>query len=150
VSTVVGALMIMVIAGLLQMPVGRPGVLSYTWKSQHLRQWTWLKSTTDCTNAKRIRRERSGSRMSDTFETDLRELLKKHGRDSNSTTPDFVLARYLLSSLEAFDTATNRRDEWFEGWEKKDQKEKPSDVAAPKTGFLLKLEAIRNRLKKKK
>ena len=33
--------------------------------------------------------------------------------ENESNTPDFILADYLISCLEAFDIATKRRDKWY-------------------------------------
>jgi len=88
-----------------------------------------------------------------TFEAELQELINKHAKDSDSATPDFVLARYLLSCLEAFDQAVTRRDEWYGKHEAAEltaeaPNTKGQAAGGPqKTGFLLKLEEIRNRLK---
>ena len=35
--------------------------------------------------------------------------------ETRSNTPDFILARYLTDCLEAFDRATVRRDEYYDG-----------------------------------
>lgn len=47
-----------------------------------------------------------------TFETDLRRLLNKHSQENESGTPDFILAKYMLSSLQAYNTAVVSRAEW--------------------------------------
>ena len=48
---------------------------------------------------------------------DLREslamLLNTHCMENGSNTPDFLLSEYLLSCLEAFDTATLKRERWY-------------------------------------
>ena len=33
--------------------------------------------------------------------------------ENASDTPDFILAKYLMACLAAFDTATNSREEWY-------------------------------------
>lgn len=48
-----------------------------------------------------------------TFESELRELLNRYGRENGSNTPDFVLADYLNQCLNAFDMAVRSRDNWF-------------------------------------
>jgi len=47
------------------------------------------------------------------LEEELRDLLNKHSRESFSDTPDIILAKYLMSCLAAFETATKRRTAWF-------------------------------------
>ena len=47
------------------------------------------------------------------LEKSLRNLLNEHGAERLSGTPDFVLAGYLKRCLDAFDWATNRRDQWW-------------------------------------
>lgn len=48
-----------------------------------------------------------------TLDDDLRELLNRHSRESMSDTPDFILARYLMDCLAAFEAATRLRDAWY-------------------------------------
>jgi hypothetical protein len=43
------------------------------------------------------------------FERDLTTLLNRHSLENFSNTPDFVLARYLITCLDAFNEATNHR-----------------------------------------
>jgi len=47
------------------------------------------------------------------FQADLKELLNKHSKENDSNSPDFVLAGYLESVLEAYNQAVTKRDEWF-------------------------------------
>lgn len=54
-----------------------------------------------------------GSLISSEFRMDLTALLNKHSKESGSHTPDFILARYLLFSLYAFDIATCDREQWY-------------------------------------
>lgn len=44
------------------------------------------------------------------FETQLRHLINTHSLENGSDTPDYILAEYLLDSLDAFDNATKLRD----------------------------------------
>ena len=46
------------------------------------------------------------------LETVLSRLLNRYGQEVPSHTPDFILARYLLNCLAAFNMATQQRDEW--------------------------------------
>jgi len=48
-----------------------------------------------------------------TFEEKLARLLNAHCKENISNTPDFVLARFMLSCLDAFNVATNARTKWF-------------------------------------
>lgn len=48
---------------------------------------------------------------------DLREelctLLNRYSAENHSDTPDFILAAYLLTCLDAFDTAVKTRERWY-------------------------------------
>lgn len=48
-----------------------------------------------------------------TLRDEIREAINKASAESNSNTPDHVLAAYLMDCLAAFDVATNRRDRWY-------------------------------------
>jgi hypothetical protein len=52
---------------------------------------------------------------STTLRRDLAEVLNRHSREAGSNTPDFILARYLIGCLEAFERAVNARDGWYFG-----------------------------------
>lgn len=47
------------------------------------------------------------------FEEELTALLNKHSAENGSDTPDFILAKYLQSSLNAFNMATKQRTFWY-------------------------------------
>lgn len=47
-----------------------------------------------------------------TFRRDLAVLLNTHNAETESNTPDFVLADYLSDCLVAFDKAVNNKDRW--------------------------------------
>jgi hypothetical protein len=47
------------------------------------------------------------------FEERLRAILNGMSMEQHSNTPDFILARYLLRCLEAFDCAVESREEWY-------------------------------------
>lgn len=47
------------------------------------------------------------------FRVDLEHLLKRHGREGKSNTPDFILATYLSNCLLAFADAVNQREKWY-------------------------------------
>jgi hypothetical protein len=44
---------------------------------------------------------------------ELTAALNRHSRENASNTPDFILAQYLSSCLDAFDAATILRDTWY-------------------------------------
>jgi hypothetical protein len=48
-----------------------------------------------------------------TFRDELKNLLNRFNRESNSDTPDFILADYLQKCLIAFDNAVKWRDHWY-------------------------------------
>lgn len=47
------------------------------------------------------------------FRDELSSLLNKCSRENGSNTPDWILANYMTSCLEAFEIASNRRDQWY-------------------------------------
>lgn len=47
------------------------------------------------------------------FEEDLRALLNRYSMENASDTPDFILARFVMMTLQAHTEATERRDEWY-------------------------------------
>ena len=47
------------------------------------------------------------------FQRKLQELINSTSQENASHTPDFILAEYLRDSLDAFNTATNRRSRWY-------------------------------------
>jgi hypothetical protein len=44
---------------------------------------------------------------------EVQAVLNRHSRENNSNTPDFILAQFLASALEAFEQAVNSRDSWY-------------------------------------
>lgn len=52
------------------------------------------------------------SRM-DAFERELEQLLNRHSMENDSDTPDFVLARYLVECLGAWNAAVQHRENWY-------------------------------------
>ncbi len=48
-----------------------------------------------------------------TFYYELQELINKHCKESDSNTPDFILADYLKGCLKAFNRATIYRDAFY-------------------------------------
>jgi hypothetical protein len=47
------------------------------------------------------------------FERDIAAVINKHSRENESNTPDFILARFVVRSLESFEAASLRREKWF-------------------------------------
>lgn len=58
------------------------------------------------------------------FREKLAKLLNKYSREHGSNTPDFILARYILEVVKAFDNAANVRDIWYEHHCSEELKEK--------------------------
>ena len=50
--------------------------------------------------------------MSD-FEKQLEELINRHNKERESSTPDFILANYLINCLGAYNAAVSQRDKWY-------------------------------------
>lgn len=48
-----------------------------------------------------------------TFRADLEALINRCSAENGSNTPDFILAKYLQSCLEAFDCAVRERETWY-------------------------------------
>ena len=48
------------------------------------------------------------------FKKQLTTLINKHRKESGSDTPDFILAKYLISCLKAFEIACIERDDFYE------------------------------------
>jgi len=46
------------------------------------------------------------------FKKELMSLINAHSKETDSDTPDYILADYLVSCLEAFNKTTNARDLW--------------------------------------
>lgn len=47
------------------------------------------------------------------FERELAHLINRHSGENLSNTPDYILARYLVACLHAFNSAVMRRDKWY-------------------------------------
>ena len=47
------------------------------------------------------------------FESDLEKLINEYGMENGSNTPDFILAQYMSSCLEAFRVASTARETWY-------------------------------------
>ena len=44
---------------------------------------------------------------------EIERAINRHSAENGSNTPDFILAQFLQSSLEAFDRATKEREDWY-------------------------------------
>lgn len=49
------------------------------------------------------------------FEKDLAGLINSYSLENKSNTPDFILAKYLVSCLKAYNSTVNARDKWHDG-----------------------------------
>jgi hypothetical protein len=47
------------------------------------------------------------------FRNELEGLINKHSLENASSTPDFILAHYLINCLKAFDDAVNFRTTFY-------------------------------------
>lgn len=47
------------------------------------------------------------------FYRELTSLLNKYSKENESNTPDFLLASYLIRCLDAFNSITNSRENWY-------------------------------------
>jgi hypothetical protein len=43
----------------------------------------------------------------------IEAALNEHSRENESNTPDYILAKYLLDCLRAFEMATKARESWY-------------------------------------
>lgn len=48
------------------------------------------------------------------FIKELEWLINKYSMENGSNTPDFILAEYLFSCMQAFNTTVVRRDTWHD------------------------------------
>lgn len=47
------------------------------------------------------------------LQDELSALLNKYSYEHHSNTPDFILAAYVMACLDAFDVASNAREDWY-------------------------------------
>jgi hypothetical protein len=47
------------------------------------------------------------------FTKELTDLINRHSMENASNTPDFILANYLMTCLNAFAQATQQRETWY-------------------------------------
>jgi hypothetical protein len=48
-----------------------------------------------------------------TFQRDLEILLNRYSQENASNTPDFILAQYLTTCLDAWNEAVQQRETWY-------------------------------------
>lgn len=48
----------------------------------------------------------------DDFMKELSVLLNRYGKDSDTNTPDYILAEYLENCIDSFERAIDLRDAW--------------------------------------
>jgi len=51
--------------------------------------------------------------MPKSFHEELTALLNKHSKETESDTPDFIMALYIAKCLEAFSATVLERDRWY-------------------------------------
>lgn len=61
------------------------------------------------------------------FEKELQELINKHSKENGSDSPDWILSRYLVRCLEAYDYAVFQREQFY------GRGPKPCDGPTPST-----------------
>lgn len=47
------------------------------------------------------------------FEKELQHLINRYSLENGSNTPDFILAKYLVSCLESFNNTVKSRQKWY-------------------------------------
>ena len=47
------------------------------------------------------------------LEKKLSELINSQSRETDSNTPDFLLAEFMMNCLDAFELASNKREVWY-------------------------------------
>lgn len=47
------------------------------------------------------------------FEKELQALINRCSIENDSNTPDWLLAQYLISCMDAFTVATQQRETWY-------------------------------------
>lgn len=51
--------------------------------------------------------------MEDTFEKQLESLVNRYSKENGSSTPDFILAEYLIGCLEVWNKCVLHREIWY-------------------------------------
>lgn len=47
------------------------------------------------------------------FQKELTELINSHCLENESDSPDFILAEYMLDTLDAYNDAVKKREAWY-------------------------------------
>lgn len=55
-----------------------------------------------------------GNGQSPNLWDEIQAVLNRHSRENQSQTPDFILAQFLASALDAYEVAVNSRDSWYQ------------------------------------
>ena len=63
------------------------------------------------------------------LQRELAATINRHCAENGSDTPEFVLGRFLIEALQAFDNATKLRDEWW-GFQPRQRRPEPPEAAA--------------------
>ena len=74
--------------------------------------------------------ETNNEKKTSQFELELMTLFNKYSMENDSDTSDFILSKYLLSCLNAFNIAVNERENWY-GRGKEAQKIKSEELKKP-------------------
>lgn len=72
---------------------------------QNLRDWH---AAACAPNVPPVRAENKGR-----FQAELYNLINKYSMENGSNTPDFILSKYLVACLDAFNEAVTTRTEWY-------------------------------------
>lgn len=77
-------------------------------------------------------KRRENPTVSDDFKNELTSLLNRYSRENHSNTPDGILCKYMIDSLEAFDRAVNLRTMWYDSYSDQIQEKKEKDRSSLK------------------
>ncbi len=72
----------------------------------------------------------AGETLTQTLEQAIESVLNRHSAENFSNTPDFILARFLINCLDAWNTGVSRRAEWYGRMDRPGQSTQPPAVAA--------------------
>lgn len=67
-----------------------------------------------------LRGELERDMITRTLHNDLSDLLNSYSEENKSDTPDYILASYLISCLNNFNSAVNERKDWHNRGKYKD------------------------------
>ena len=66
-----------------------------------------------CAEEKQLAPDQDARPPLTSFEQELKHLLNKYSMESDSNTPDFILAEYMHACLVSFNVATRAREHWY-------------------------------------